>query len=139
MNKTTALLLKSTRRVYAKLRKTASRKPDLTFDVQGQQASDLIKGMLDGRDPCMISRLGLLELETTLNYLDVISRRGLFSKTVKYIRGETGPYWWDDELAFFMHTIAGFFPARAEFLSRFANILLKDPKFSEKIGPILGK
>ena len=126
MNKTAVLLLKSTRRVCTILCKTADRKCSLTFDLQGQQASDSIRKMLTGNEPCMICRFGSYELRATLNYLDVTRKGSSFSKTLKYIKGEIGPYWWDDEIAFFMRNNAGFFPANAEFLSRFANIVLKD-------------
>jgi len=134
MNKTAAFFLKKARRCYPKLVKSADRKPRLKPDYHGQAASDLIKEMLAGNEPCMICRLGSNELKATLVHLDIASSDGLFPKSIKFIRGDIGPFWWDDNIKFLMRNIAGFFPANAAYLEKYANIMLHDMKDIDVLG-----
>lgn len=134
MNKIAAVLLKETRIFYTKLIKSSNKKPGLKLDYHRQSASDYIKEKLSSNKPCMISRIGSNELKATLNYLDIISNGGFVSKSVKYIRSEIGPFWWDDEIKFLMRNGAGFFPASAAYLERFANLMLSDLQSVDVLG-----
>lgn len=126
MNKFTVALLKETRILYTKLIKSSDKKHGLELDYHGQSASDYIKEKLISNKPCMIGRIGSNELKATLNYLDIISNHGIVSNSTKYIRSEIGPFWWDDEIKILMRNGAGFFPANAEYLEKFANMMLSD-------------
>ena len=126
MNPTAAFFLEKTRRCYAKLIQSANQKNHLKPDYQEQAAGDFIKEMLAGNEPCMISRLGSNELKATLNQLDIASGDGLWTKSIKYIRGDIGPFWWGRNIRNLMHNFAGFFPAGASGLEKFANLMLRD-------------
>ena len=134
VNKITARLLELTRRAYAKFLLSSDPKGYLKFDYEGQAASDLIKDMLAGNEPCMISRFGSYELEATLNYLDVVGDGSFISKSINYIRNEIGPFWWSDKITFFMRHNAGFFPANAANLQEFAKIMLKEIRNIDILG-----
>ena len=134
MNKISTFILAYTRRLYIRLFKLSNQKPYLRFNYRGQAASDFIKRTLAGDEPCMISRFGSYELDATLNYIDVIAKGSLSSKAVKYIRGEIGPFWWGDKIAFLMLNNAGFFPANNECLQEFAKIMLNEIRNIDILG-----
>lgn len=138
MNKISVVLLKEARLFYTKLFKSSDKKHCLKLDYHGQKASDYIKEKLNSNRPCMICRIGSNELKATLNYLDIISNNGFFSKSIKYIRSDIGPFWWDDEIKFLMCNGAGFFPANATYLERFANLMLSDLQNVDVLGSWLG-
>ena len=134
MNKIVLFFLKKTRNFCTNLFESSNQQRCLNFDWQGQAASDLIKETLKGHKPCMICRIGSNELKATLNYLDIVSGDGPFTKSIKYIRGDIGPFWWDDTISFLMGNFAGFFPANAVSLERFANIMLRDMQNIDVLG-----
>ena len=98
VNKIAVVLLKEVRLFYTKLFKSSDKKHCLKLDYHGQAASDYIKKMLASNKPCMICRIGSNELKATLNYLDIISNNRFVSKSIKYIRSDIGPLWWDEEI-----------------------------------------
>ncbi len=134
VNKVAVVFLKSARIIYTKLFKSSDQKPCLKLDYHGQDASDFIKEMLTSNNPCMICRFGSNELKATLNYLDIIGNGSFFSKSIKYIKSEIGPFWWDDNVRSLMHYNAGFFPANAAYLERFAHIMLSDIQNIDVLG-----
>ena len=134
MNKTAAFFLKKARHCYAKLIKSPDQTYRLNPDHRGQAASDLIKDMLAGNDSCLICRIGSTELKATLNQLDIASSDCLLAKSIKYIRGDIGPFWCDDDIRFLMHNLSGFFPADATGLEKFANMMLRDLQNIDVLG-----
>ena len=134
MNKTATFLLKKSRRCYSKLVQSADKERSLKPNYRGQAASDLIKDMLAGNDSCLICRIGSTELKATLNQLDIASSDGLLTKSIKYIRGDIGPFWCDDDIRFLMHNLSGFFPADAAGLEKFANLMLRDLQNIDVLG-----
>ena len=139
VNKYTAFSLGLMRRLYARLFKLSDQKSDLKFDFQGQAASDLIEEILAGPEPCMISRFGFYELDAILNYLDVIDDSNFLSKSIKYLKSEIGPFWWDDKIAFFMQNNAGFFPVNVANLQEFAKIMLNEIRNIDILGSWLAR
>ena len=134
MNKTVTFFLKKARRCYSKLVKSTEQNRHIKPDYHGQAASDFIKEMLAGNKPCMICRLGSNELKATLNHLDIENSDDLFLKSIKFIRGEIGPFWWDDHIRYLMRNFAGFFPANADCLERFAKGMLHDMQNIDILG-----
>ncbi len=134
VNKIVIIHLNSIRHLYTKLFKSYDQKRCLKLDYQGQAASDFIKEMLTSNNPCMICRLGKIELNAILSYLDIIYSGGIFSKSIKYIRSEIGPFWWDNKTKSSMRNNTGFFPANAEYLERFANTMLRDIQNIDVLG-----
>jgi hypothetical protein len=82
----------------------------------------------------MICRIGSNELKAILNHLDVASSDGLWTKSINYIRGDIGPFWWDDNIRFLMRNFAGFFPADAAGLGKFAELMLHDIQNIDVLG-----
>jgi len=125
-------------RFLRKLRKFRDRRlappATLTYDAQGQAASDAIRNLLVRPGPCMISRFGNNELRAVLNHLGVQDQRGTLPKLRAYLKGEMGPWWWDSRIAEYMFTGAGFFPNDAEYLERFALRALEDCRKIDLLG-----
>jgi hypothetical protein len=126
VNKIAVVLLKDARLFYSKLFKSSEKNYCLKLDYHGQKASDYIKEKLASNKPCMICRIGSNELKATINYLDIVSKNSFAQKSIKYIRSDIGSFWWDDEIKFLIRNGAGFFPANATYLERFANLILRD-------------
>lgn len=134
MNKITIALLKQARIFYIKLINLSNKQQYLKLDYHGQSASNYIKEKLTTNKPFMITRIGSNELKAILNYLDINNNDSIISKSIKYIRSDTGPFWWDDEIKILMRNGAGFFPANAAYLERFANMLLSDLQNADVLG-----
>jgi len=98
----------------------------VTFDLRGDDANLRIRQLLESPEPCMIARFGNNELRTVENYLTIQEQGSLPQKVRRYLRAETGPFWWDDRTAREMVRGAGFFPATPENLERFARLTLED-------------
>ena len=98
----------------------------LASGCRGQEASDRIRQLLERPEPCLISRFGNNELGTVLNYLSIRRPGRLDQRVLRYLRGESAPWWWDDRTAREMKKGAGFFPATPENLDRFARMALRD-------------
>lgn len=98
MNEIAVVLLRKARLLISKLFRTSDKKNYLKLDYHGQAASDYIKETLCSNKPCMICRIVSNELKATLDYLDIISNSGFVSKSIKYIRSDIGPLWWDEEI-----------------------------------------
>jgi len=133
-DKNAVVLLKKARLLYAKIFKSYDRRYCIKLDYHGQQASDYIKEKLNSNRPCMLCRIGSNELKAILNYLDNISNNNFISKTIKYIRNDIGPFWWDDEIKFLMCNGAGFFPANSKNIERFANLMLNELQNVDVLG-----
>lgn len=134
LNKTAVNLLNVAKLFYSKLFNLTDQKSCLKIDYYGQSASNLIKEKLTNSGPCMICRFGSHELKTILTYFDITCSGGFLSKSIKYIRSQIGPFWWDNKIRSLMLNNAGFFPANAENLARFANISLKCIKNIDVLG-----
>ena len=106
------------------LRRDTPVKPDIT----GQMASDLIKQTLASDRPCMICRFGSVELNAILKYVDINDPRSAAKKSLDYIRGEIGEFWWDERTLQKMQKNAGFFPATDAALNRFCQRILEEIK-----------
>ena len=106
------------------LRRDTPGKPDIT----GQMASDLIKQTLASDKPCMICRFGSVELNAILKYVDINDSRSAAKKSLGYIRGEIGEFWWDERTLQKMQRNAGFFPATDAALNRFCERILEEIK-----------
>ena len=134
MNRVYGFILKQIRNSYTTLFESSNQHPRLILDYKGQDASDFIKEILIGNKPCMICRFGSNELAATLNTIDINSNDSLLSKSLAYIRGDIGPFWWDDNIKYLMRNFAGFFPANDAFLNKFARLMLNDIQNTDIFG-----
>ena len=106
----------------------------LTPECSGQAASDGIRALLAGGAPCMVARMGSGELEVTLRRFERLDPAGAVTKAVRYVAGETGPWWWDARVAHGMQQGAGLFPVTPETLARFADRMLADLREVDVLG-----
>ena len=103
--------------------------PDrLSYDYEGQAASDLIKTALLSSDPCMICRYGYIELNTILNYEASQKDGNFLVKSKRYLLGETSPFWYDERITWPMREAAGFFPVTVQNLEKFSQLNLEESK-----------
>jgi hypothetical protein len=98
----------------------------LQLDCSRQEASNLIQNTIACGKPCMICRFGNLELYVTLRHIDISDDRGILSKSLRFFKGEIGPFWWDDDIKYKINMIAGFFPPEDELLHKFGERMLND-------------
>ncbi len=117
-------------RVLRKLRKIHDKRfpvsENLAFDFSGQAAGDRIRALLEGVAPCMIARFGNNEMRAVQNHLSIHTPLPMGQRLRRYLKGESGPWWWDDRTLREMAHGAGFFPASPEHLERFAIMTLDD-------------
>ena len=126
------LMMRIQIRVLNKLRRSILRGRDANNDgpalpIQhcGQAASDLIRKYLLTDAPCMIARFGRTELRTILRRWNQ-RRSGFVLNAWRYVRGNQGPFWWDDEIKEAIRDLSGFFPCTDDALDRFADLYLRD-------------
>ncbi len=107
---------------------------NLSFDYQGQAASDSIKAALLSNDPCMICRFGALELNVALRYLNSQKDGNFLVKSKRYLLGEAGPFWYDDNIKKQMKEGGGFFPITENNLNKFSKMLMEESKNIDILG-----
>lgn len=132
VRRTSKILKKDTNK---ELKDTNTDHNGLPLDISHQAASDLIRTKLLDSKPCMISRLGAVELKALVNYLNIHREpEFLFEKQISYITEETQPFWWSDRNKFTIKNNAGFFPTTDEYLDKFALRYIKDIKNIDILG-----
>jgi hypothetical protein len=104
------------------------------FDAVGQEAGDRIRALLEGPGPGMVSRYGGVELRTVVNHLGMQAPGPLGRRLGRYLRGEAGPWWWDDRTSREMIRQAGFFPVDPARLEGFARLFLEDCQEVDVLG-----
>jgi hypothetical protein len=136
MNKYIIKLLKLARKSYLQ-----QFSPVTNFGVSyddaaysNQTASDLIKEKLLNDEPVMICRFGSVELSCILNYYFIHDKGSFWDKSIKYIKGEIGYFWWDRESIVTMNINAGFFPPTIPMLEKFSLKMLEDIKCIDILG-----
>jgi len=126
-------------RLLRRLRKGVDRRsaipeaPD-SFDCRGQEASDRIRALIEGAAPCLVSRFGRVEMRTVQNHLGIQAPGRLDQRLRRYLRGESGPWWWDDRTSREMIRQAGFFPVDPAHLERFALLFMEDCRQVDLLG-----
>jgi hypothetical protein len=94
-------------------------------------ASNLIYEALISPNPVMIARFGSTELTCMVNGLGVKSPN---FNVIKYIRGETPPWWWEKNIISQMQQWSGFFPANESKIEQFVDLMLDDMKLVDILG-----
>jgi hypothetical protein len=114
------------RKIFGQWLRSVSQHAPIEPDWTGQAASDGIRALLQGDKPCMISRFGCGEMETTLRHLDISLPGSAPLKFLRMFVGKTGPFWWDNSIRAGMNWIAGLFPPTDETMERFGEHVLDD-------------
>ena len=136
MNKQLIRILNRLKRDYTK-RHPANDTFGVSYEdasVRHQEASDLIKKKLLGNEPVMICRFGSVELNCVLNYYFIKQEASFFKKALNYIKGNSTPFWWDEETIETMCNNAGFFPPDAGLLAKFSELMLSDMQQADMLG-----
>jgi hypothetical protein len=114
------------RRALRKIFKVSIDGPMLPLDCQGQAVNDLVRRRLESGEPLMASRLGRVEMNAVLRYLNMQTPGSFRTRLGRYLFQGSGPFWWDDDVRFFLQNNAGFFPTSDEYLRRFSERMLQD-------------
>ena len=123
-------------KILLKFRNYSERKFSLIKHIdcekRPQVASDMIYDLLISEKPCMISRLGGVELHCLTNYLGV--KKGPFH-LFRFITGKSDAWWWIPKRIFEMKNNAGFFSADdPKYIERFCKLLLDDISYIDILG-----
>ena len=105
--------------------------PLLQRETDTNKISEIIYNLLQDDKPCMIARFGAFELATIINYLGI--QQGPQS-AIKYIKGDSLDWWWNEKLLGYMNTNAGFFPPTHEKLTQFCELMLHDAQQVDVLG-----
>ena len=81
----------------------------------------------------MISRIGSTESHCVTNYLGV-TQKDKYKSTSSYIREQTPPWWWEQDIINTMQLWSGFFPANVEYIERFCVLFLEDLREIDLLG-----
>lgn len=95
------------------------------------EASHIIYEALMGKKPCMIARFGSTELATLVNYIGVTQKK---RSAIRYIKGESMPWWWEMKMIHQMQNWSGFFPPTVEKIEQFCELMLKDTQEVDLLG-----
>lgn len=93
-------------------------------------ASAAIASCLSENGPCMIARLGSVEMNAVQNYLAVCSRPSL----ADYLTGKAYQWWWNEKGLAELTDNAGFFPADIANVGRFCRLMIDDAKEVDFLG-----
>ena len=130
MNKLSIYALKAFRILYAKVSGTRplSKPP---CEQNADRVSQIIFEKLVGDKPCMVARFGSTELSAVVNFIGVKypEKRGL-----KYIKGNSLPWWWNRNVLNQMQQWSGFFPPTEEKVSQFCELMLQDMNEVDVLG-----
>ena len=102
--------------------------------ASGQAANDLIRGLIEGDKPFLITRFGSYEMEALLRGIDVQNRASVLKKIGRMLTGEGGPFWWDNSIRGGICWNAGFFPPTDEALNAYSNRCCEDIPQIDLIG-----
>ncbi|HAO05994.1 MAG TPA: hypothetical protein DCQ50_03185 [Chryseobacterium sp.] len=130
MNTLSMYILKALRKLYVK----AFNIPLLPKPICEQnpdKASRIIYEKLMENKPCMIGRFGSTELVTMTNYLGVKYPN---KNLLKYIKGESLPWWWNENIIEQMQRWSGFFPPTQAKIEQFCELMLEDMKEVDVLG-----
>ena len=130
MNKLSIYTLKALRKLYSKVFRVQPL-PSLACEQDPEVASLIIYDKLMDDQPCMIARFGAFELNTLVNYLGVKQAN---RNILKYIKGKTVEWWWNEKILSYMHTNAGFFPPTQAKIEQFCELMLDDMKEVDVLG-----
>jgi len=119
-------LRKLAQRAQRKLLKIQASEPMLPLDCQGQAVNELLARWVDSGKPLMVSRLGRVEMDAVLRYLNMQAPGSFATKLGRYLFQGNSPFWWDKDVQAALANQAGFFPTGEAYLMRFAERMLQD-------------
>ena len=94
------------------------------FDAEGVAANDLIRRTLESDEPCLIGKLGSIELETIMAYLYKDRRMFPWERLYRYLSWDVRYKGWHPSLLHKLSNNAGFFSTEEPYLTQFAELFL---------------
>ena len=131
MNIVSIFFVRTLRKLYRIIFGIPDIKFNLSFDSEGQTASDKIKELLLSSKPLMISRLGFVEINCISRFY---YRTRYKWKLSKFITREISEYWYDKETYKTISKNAGVFDPSNEILDKYSEIYLNDMKEIDILG-----
>ena len=130
MNKLSIYTLTSLRLIYGKVFNVQQlRMPD--YEQNPDTVSKIIYDKLMEDKPCMIARFGSTELTTVVNYLGI---KNPDKNIIHYVKGESLPWWWNQNMLNQMQQWSGFFPPTQGKIEQFCELMLEDMKEVDVLG-----
>ena len=125
-------ILKGIRKIYRQIVKPNFTLPECEYDRS--RANSILLNRLNEPQPCMISRLGSIEIGIVSNYLQVHSNASILKRCCQYIVDDCGLPWWDRLFFKSMCNNAGIFPETIDTLERFSKRYLQDIPLIDILG-----
>jgi hypothetical protein len=123
------IILKILKKLYS--RYFGQNKEKLLCIQDPDKASKILYDALVSDEPCMIARFGSTELTCLSNYIGVCSQKKQY---FSYIKGESNPWWWQQNIMSQMQQCAGFFPPTQDKIEQFCELMLEDMKELDILG-----
>lgn len=130
MNASVIFSLKAIRKIYSKI-SSVEGASGLNFDNNPDSVSKNIFELLMDENPCMIARFGSTELTCLVNHLGVNYNK---NKISHYIKGKSGPWWWESSILNQMQQWSGFFPPTIDKVEEFCELMLQDMEQVDVLG-----
>lgn len=122
--------IKAIKKIYTKLFVNINISKPISID-DPNKVSQIIYERLMSDKPCMVARFGSTELNMVVNYLGIIKKEKSF---LKFIQGNSLPWWWEQKRMLQMQDWSGFFPPTEEKITRFCELTLADLKEVDVLG-----
>jgi len=130
MNKALISFLKILRKLYFKITNKQKSLPICIKDEDN--ASTLIYEKLISNEPLMIARFGSTELINITNYISIKNPK--YHNPLMFVKGETPPWWWQENVMLQLQNWSGFFPPTKEKISIFCEMMIEDSKQVDILG-----
>ncbi len=135
MNNILGLTLKSLNKIYNTVSPTDNYGyTDRLVRISDSESIELITNTLQAEAPAMICRFGNVELNCLLHYRAMKQEIPVVRKSIRYIKGDTFPFWWDDGIINYMTNNAGFINATTKNLDRFCERMINDMPLVDILG-----
>ncbi len=121
MNTLIHIVLKIIRKIYKRLSNQTQQ--NLQCVNNADEASKLIIDLLSKTTPCMITRFGSTELNVISNYRGIKEHKHKF---IKYIKGESPQWWWNEQGIKELFSCSGFFPTTENNIISFSNLMINN-------------
>jgi len=109
--------------------------PFLPVDYSGEAAGHLIYDHLMSSQPCMVARFGRSEMITLRRAWFGRGKR-VSAKVLGFLRGDHGPFWWEQVHLDLLHQTAGVFPRNVKTLRMFSQRYFEDMQLIDVLGSL---
>ena len=122
MNIISTYIIKTLRYLYTQISEK-QQLPELKYEENPDNISEMIYNLLSKEEPCMIARLGATELMTVVNYIGVKQNK---RNWITYIKRKSLGWWWESNVFKQMERWSGFFPPTKHNIERFCELIIEN-------------